>query len=574
MASGSMDPIEAARRVDAMGWRPRNCVWELTLGCNLRCKHCGSRAGKVRTGELSLAECLDVVDQLADLGCELVTLSGGEPTLKKGWDTIARAITDRDIYVNMVTNGVYRDEVGARDVAARAREAGMCNVAVSVDGPQAIHDHLRGPGSFAATLGSIGHFRAAGLPVAVMTTVSRLSLPHLSGIRQLAMDAGATMWRLQLAKPMGSMSEHRDLAIEPRDLLELMPLLARLKKEGGIHVAVGDSIGYYGPYDKVLRGRGWRGRRECWKGCQAGMQAIGIEADGGVKGCLSLQARWGEGDPFIEGNLRQSTLAAIWNAPGAFAFNRDTGPEALTGGCRACRYGSLCRGGARCVSAAFLGKLTEDPYCWYRVASDESARHTGGVTRWAAAAGTALALSAAGCSTSSGGQSTGGGSNADVIEDVAEADAIAGSDVATDATPIDDPGQALDADDPGPDAVDPSDVAPDATPVDDLAPVDDAGPDATEEEVSVGPEYGVFPDIHTPDATPDVTLDATPDATLDADTSDVADPDAIDCTEVCCECEYGVIPEEVWEKCCAPDPCADACCECDYGDPPPPECCE
>jgi len=59
--------------------RPRNCVWELTLDCNLNCVHCGSSAGRARHAELSTEEALDVVRQLRDLGCELVTLSGGEP---------------------------------------------------------------------------------------------------------------------------------------------------------------------------------------------------------------------------------------------------------------------------------------------------------------------------------------------------------------------------------------------------------------------------------------------------------------------------------------------------------------
>ena len=79
----SLAALGARRRAEQSGFRPRNCVWELTLACNLRCVHCGSRAGHVRPRELSTAECLDVVHQLAGLGTELVTLSGGEPTLRR-----------------------------------------------------------------------------------------------------------------------------------------------------------------------------------------------------------------------------------------------------------------------------------------------------------------------------------------------------------------------------------------------------------------------------------------------------------------------------------------------------------
>ncbi len=36
--------------------------WELTLRCNLRCKHCGSSAGAERLDELTLDEALALCD--------------------------------------------------------------------------------------------------------------------------------------------------------------------------------------------------------------------------------------------------------------------------------------------------------------------------------------------------------------------------------------------------------------------------------------------------------------------------------------------------------------------------------
>ncbi|MBU0553888.1 radical SAM protein, partial [Myxococcota bacterium] len=356
-----MTPEAARARALARGWRPRNCVWELTLACNLRCAHCGSVAGKARRDELSLEACLDIVDQLAEMGCELITLSGGEPTMKRGWDTIARAIHERGIYVNMVTNGAYRDQAHAEEIAGRARAAGMSNVGVSIDGPRVVHDLIRAPGSFDRSMAGIEAFIAEGMSVAVMTTVNRLNVDLLEETRQIAIDAGASMWRLQLAKAMGNQS-HEDL-ISLDEFKALVPQLAALKRGGEIHLAVGDSIGYYGVHDRALRGWGWRGRSERWGGCQAGMQAIGIEADGGVKGCLSLQAKQGQHDPFIEGSLREERLADLWFKPGVFAYNRDF--EGVTGVCAGCKHAEDCRGGARCVSSALNGLLTEDPYCYH-----------------------------------------------------------------------------------------------------------------------------------------------------------------------------------------------------------------
>ena len=348
---------EARANAATKPWRPRNAVWELTLACNLRCVHCGSRAGWARSTELSTAECLDVVDQLADLGGELLTLSGGEPLLREDWDAIARAAVGRGLTVNMVTNGTCVDEAAA----GRAVQAGLCNVGVSIDGPEEVHDAIRGRGAFRAAIRGIGRLRDAGMSVAVLTTVHLWNLPWLEATRLLAIDLGARQWRLQLGKPMGSLADHDEMTLRPRQIPGLVREIVRMKAAGGIHVAVGDSIGYCGPGDRELRGRGWRGRPEAWHGCQAGLQAIGIESDGGIKGCLSLQARDGDRDPFREGGLRQASMAEWWFRPGAFPYNREMGASDLTGACLRCRHAARCRGGAKCVSAAFTGALTEDP---------------------------------------------------------------------------------------------------------------------------------------------------------------------------------------------------------------------
>jgi len=75
--------------------RPINAVWEVTLRCDLACRHCSSRAGRARPDELTTAEALDLVDQMADLGVLEVTLIGGEVYLRDDWTEIIRAIRRR-----------------------------------------------------------------------------------------------------------------------------------------------------------------------------------------------------------------------------------------------------------------------------------------------------------------------------------------------------------------------------------------------------------------------------------------------------------------------------------------------
>jgi len=93
-----------------------------------------------------------------------------------------------------------------------------------------------------------------------------------------------------------------------------------------------------------------------WKGCQAGTKVVGIRANGDVLGCLSL------GDPFIEANIRQRSVADIWRDPTSFEqMRRKT--EHLTGHCRACPHAARCKAGCAAMAYSATGDIYENPYC-------------------------------------------------------------------------------------------------------------------------------------------------------------------------------------------------------------------
>ena len=119
--------IEVLQR---LGCYPRFCVWELTLACDMRCKHCGSHAGPKRPDELSYEECLEVADQLAAMSCEKVTLGGGEPTLHPRWHDLGKRLTDQGVRVNIISNAWSWTE----EHVQKAADAGLANVAFSLDG--------------------------------------------------------------------------------------------------------------------------------------------------------------------------------------------------------------------------------------------------------------------------------------------------------------------------------------------------------------------------------------------------------------------------------------------------------
>lgn len=347
-----------------LGYRPRFCVWELTLACDMQCRHCGSRAGKPRPRELPTEKLLDVADQLAEMRCERVTLSGGEPTLHPDWDQVACRLAGNGVRVNVVSNGWS----WSPQHTWRAREAGLENVAFSLDGFLQAHDAVRRPGSFARVERAIADCVEQGFPVTVITQVNALNKHDLPAFREWLGARGVAAWQVQIANPGGTMREHRELVIPAEDLLWLVPQIAGLMQDHPRAPAIypADNVGYYGKYERVLRDKG---STLCfWVGCRAGCQVVGIESDGTVKGCLSLPSERDGVDTFVEGSLRDEGLRAIWTRPGAFAYNRSEGTKKLAGFCATCRFRDICRGG--CVWSAYThsdGRF-DNPMCFYRIA--------------------------------------------------------------------------------------------------------------------------------------------------------------------------------------------------------------
>src|SRR4051812_30835340 len=180
-------PLAPAARDADRAWRPIYAVWEITLKCDLACRHCGSRAGRARPDELTTAEALDLVAQLAALGVMEVTVIGGEAYLRDDWLEIIAAIRAAGMQATMTTGGRGVTPERARAAAA----AGLQSASVSLDGGEATHDRLRGvAGSHRAALGAARNLRAAGVGVSVNTQINRLSLPELPAVLEQVIALG------------------------------------------------------------------------------------------------------------------------------------------------------------------------------------------------------------------------------------------------------------------------------------------------------------------------------------------------------------------------------------------------
>ena len=353
------EPTRYLSSEDRSAFVPVHAVWELTLACDLKCQHCGSRAGKKRSEELTTDECLDLVRQLARMGTREVTLIGGEAYLRRDWLKIIREIRDQGMDCTLQSGGLNLTDERVK----AAVDAGLQAIGISIDGLRELHDELRGvKGSFDAAFRTLDLVRKYGITSSVNTQITSRVIPQLRELMNLFIAKGAKNWQVQLTVAMGRAADHPELLLQPYELLEFMPLLAELYQESadrGLLLQPGNNIGYFGPYESLWRGSG--DDRIYWTSCNAGENTLGIEADGTIKGCPSLPTA-----PYAGGKIRDLSLENIWWKTDELAINRSRTNQDLWGFCRTCYYADVCKAGCTWTTHVLFGRAGNNPYCHHR----------------------------------------------------------------------------------------------------------------------------------------------------------------------------------------------------------------
>jgi radical SAM protein with 4Fe4S-binding SPASM domain len=350
------------RRLDVRrpDFHPAYVVWELTLRCDQPCTHCGSRAGEARPSELSTAEALGVVAQLQALRTREVVLIGGEAYLHPGFLEVVSALRTAGIRPVLTTGGRGVTPALAREAAA----AGLAAASVSVDGLEPTHDLMRAsPGSFASATRALRAFGEAGVACAANTNLNRLNEGDLEALYAHLRGCGIRAWQVQLTAALGRAADRPAMLLQPYDLLGLLPRIAALKAEAfrdGVTLLPGNNLGYFGPEEALLRSP-VKGGLDHWQGCQAGRFVMGIESDGAVKGCPSLQTA-----TYVGGNLRERPVREVWEGAPELAFTRARTVEDLWGFCRTCPFAATCLGGCTFTAHALFGRPGNNPYCHFR----------------------------------------------------------------------------------------------------------------------------------------------------------------------------------------------------------------
>lgn len=335
-----------------MQYIPRYAVWELTNACNAKCLHCGSQSGACRENELTLEEALQVCDQLKEAGCEKVSLIGGEFFLSPHWEQVCERLVQNGLHVAPLTNGLLLTEKNLQTL----QNLGVGHVGVSIDGLGEMHNHLRGvPNLFNRLIENVKRAQNMGFTVGVVTAVSKVNLPHLPEIFEFVKGLQVQVWQLQMVEAIGVANRNPELEMKAEDAYQLAKHIANFRQQKELRIITGDNVGYFCSFEPLIRDTPF-----C--GCSAGRLVIGIEANGNIRGCLSVAPS----PETTEGNVRERSIAEIWNDPNNFAPYRCRTVEKLTGFCAECKYNNLCRAGCSALAYSITGQFFENPFCLFK----------------------------------------------------------------------------------------------------------------------------------------------------------------------------------------------------------------
>jgi radical SAM protein with 4Fe4S-binding SPASM domain len=311
---------------------------ELSRACNLRCIYCYASSGAPKENELLLPEILRVIDEAVEMGAKkIIVLGGGEPLMYPELFTVIDYILNKNIEVDLFTNGLLMDNEKAQKLYER--NVGVVMKMNSRD--KDTQDILAGvKGTFSSIEKGIAALKEVGYPdknhtLGVETIICRHNYDELPDLWRWARNQDVIPY-VEMMTFQGRAKENPELEVSMKEIQTLFENLAKIDAN---------------EFDKV-----WTPLPPLAAShCARHEYSCTVTADGDVHPCPGVSKS--------VGNIRENTLAEIIKQSKVIQDLRSI-RSSIKGKCGDCEFGSLCygcRGHAYQVTGDYLA---EDPMCW------------------------------------------------------------------------------------------------------------------------------------------------------------------------------------------------------------------
>lgn len=302
---------------------PLSVQLDLTYRCNERCVHC--YLDHTDKGEMTTAEIKLLLEEMAESGVFILTLSGGEIFLRNDFFEILEYARRLTFCIKLKTNAILIRE---RE-AARIRDLGVESIQISIYSHRPeIHDAITLiPGSLRRSLDAIRFLKSQGLRVIMANVLMIRNATDYAGVRALAAELGVESTLDPTITPM--MDGDRSvlsLGID-KDALQRVFRDSTLVGHADEFCAITETAG-----ENDLDSRP----------CSAGHTTCYVSPYGDVFPCVQF--------PLPTGNVRRERFVDIWRHSDRMNEVRSIRMHDLTT-CSSCTHVAKC---SRCPGLAYM----------------------------------------------------------------------------------------------------------------------------------------------------------------------------------------------------------------------------
>jgi MoaA/NifB/PqqE/SkfB family radical SAM enzyme len=270
--------------------------------------------------ELSTEQCKRLIRDAARLCPESIVFSGGEPLVRSDIFELMSLVHELKINTCLTSNGTLIDEA----IAERLAASGIGVVNISLEGPEVVHDVLRGQGSFKRALKALEILSAKKIETTIATIVCRQNYQTLSDVMDLARRHGVSSVKFQPFSDIFLIDKNkrRDFFISSELLADVQASLERVMELARSYGIETNPKGYLLDLASYLCDLRPPVKEHS---CRALWTSCPISAQGDVFLCWVLSDK-----PL--GNIAQGSLLNIWNSDAHDRLRQDV----LKTGCCGC----------------------------------------------------------------------------------------------------------------------------------------------------------------------------------------------------------------------------------------------
>ncbi len=347
LARGILSKTAQPKRIESEPVSIANITINLTNKCNLKCSWCynaGHTCEEMPVNEFMnhIAESKNSYDTNASF-----IILGGEPFLfpDRLLHTIDRA---NEIFKSaplVSTNGTLLNDTIVKELSSR-----RVNIQVSLDSHNpAVHDSIRGKGTFEKTYKGIQLLASAGIPTTLSMVYTKNNLSDFEQYLELALEIGAKEARFIPLRLIGGGTKLKQLCPDQeKTFTYLLDILDRRPEFKPLL-----STDYFSIQMTVCRYSSTRAS------CGIGRKVIFIDADGSVYPCPNHT-----GPENICGNIRQRSLTKILMESSILNVFRKDYQVSSYPDCKICPFKHWCAGDCRGEVRSLCGNpFGPSPHC-------------------------------------------------------------------------------------------------------------------------------------------------------------------------------------------------------------------